>query len=65
MGTIYYIYFTAATNPTKVSLGYYDQEQGKYVPYGVEYDVTIDGTITNKVCIAILNNNTMTIKSLV
>lgn len=65
MGTIYYIYFTATTSPTKVSLGYYDDEQSKYVPYGTEYNVTVSGTITDKVCIAILNDGEMTIKSLV
>lgn len=65
MGTIYYIYFTATSTPTKVSLGYYDDVQSSFVPYGKEYNITIDGTITNKVCIAILNNNTMSIRALV
>lgn len=65
MGSIYYIYFTATSTPTKVSLGYFDDEQSKFVPYGTEYNLTIDGTISNKVCIAILNNGEMTIKALV
>lgn len=64
--SIYYIYFntTNTSGITHLSLGYYDIEADAYVSSGTKYNVSISGTIDNKVCTAICINNAFKIKSL-
>lgn len=65
--SIYYMYFGTTNEPTftKVSLGYYDIESDAYVATGTEYNASISGTVKEKVAVAVIYNNTFTIKSLV
>lgn len=64
--SIYYLYFNQnSVSATKLSLGYYDLETEAYIPVGKEYNVTISGTVANKVAVAFVNGDDVTIKSLV
>jgi len=64
--SIYYLNFTTnSVSATKMCLGYYDLESEAYVPVGTEYNVTISGTVANKIAVAVLVNDAVTIKALV
>ena len=64
--TIYYMLITGdTTGVNKVSLGYYDVSTEAYVSTGTKYDCTISGSVTNKVCIAVITNNEFTIQPIV
>lgn len=64
--SMYFMRFTGnSVSATKLSLGYYDLETEAYIPVGKEYNVTISGTVAGHVAVAVVNGDSVTIKSLV
>lgn len=64
--SIYYMLITGdTTGVNKVSLGYYDVATEAYVSVGTKYDCSISGSVTDKVCVAIITDNEFTIQPIV